>query len=63
MFLCKTNNLYNYSAPGTRWTANSIDPRGIVYFDLFGLDPQKEFIEYVNPHNVEIGFNLPTANN
>ena len=41
-------NLDNSSGPGTHWVAYAIDPRGIVYFDSYGLAPPKEFMQYVN---------------
>ena len=34
-------NLDNSSGPGTHWVAYAIDPRGIVYFDSYGLAPPK----------------------
>ena len=41
-------NLDNSSGSGTHWVAYAIDPRGIVYFDSYGLAPPKEFMRYIN---------------
>jgi hypothetical protein len=41
-------NLDKNSGPGTHWVAYVIDPRGIVYFDSYGLAPPKEFLHYVS---------------
>jgi hypothetical protein len=41
-------NLDNSSGPGTHWVAYAIDPRGIVYFDSYGLAPPKEFMRYIS---------------
>ena len=40
-------NLDKNSGPGTHWVGYAIDPRGIIYFDSYGLAPPKEFLEYV----------------
>jgi hypothetical protein len=48
-------NLDNSSGEGTHWVAYAIDPRGIVYFDSYGLAPPKEFMRYINP----LGFSSP----
>ena len=39
-------NLDNSDGPGTHWVAYVIDPRGIVYFDSYGLPPPREFMRY-----------------
>jgi hypothetical protein len=41
-------NLDNSSGSGTHWVAYAIDPRGIVYFDSYGLAPPKEFMRYIS---------------
>ncbi len=41
-------NLDKKSGPGTHWVAYAIDPRGIIYFDSYGLSPPEEFLNYVN---------------
>ncbi len=41
-------NLDNSSGKGTHWVAYAIDPRGVVYFDSYGLAPPKEFMRYVS---------------
>jgi hypothetical protein len=41
-------NLDNSSGSGTHWVAYAIDPRGIVYFDSYGLAPPSEFMRYIN---------------
>jgi len=40
-------NLDNYNGEGTHCVAYAIDPRGIVYFDSYGLAPPKEFMQYI----------------
>ena len=41
-------NLDNSNGEGTHWVAYAIDPRGIVYFDSYGLAPPKEFMKYIS---------------
>ena len=41
-------NLDNSTGEGTHWVAYAIDPRGIVYFDSYGLAPPKEFMRYIS---------------
>ena len=41
-------NLDNSTGSGTHWVAYAIDPRGIVYFDSYGLAPPKEFMRYIS---------------
>ena len=41
-------NLDNSAGSGTHWVAYAIDPRGIVYFDSYGLAPPKEFMQYIS---------------
>jgi hypothetical protein len=36
------------SGKGTHWVGYAIDPRGIIYFDSYGLAPPKEFLHYVS---------------
>ena len=49
-------NLDNSSGEGTHWVAYAIDPRGIVYFDSYGLAPPKEFMRYIKTILPTIGF-------
>ena len=44
-------NLDNSSGEGTHWVAYAIDPRGIVYFDSYGLAPPREFMRYISTMN------------
>lgn len=56
-------NLDNSSGEGTHWVAYAIDPRGIVYFDSYGLAPPREFMRYITTrnHSVPIFYStLPT---
>ena len=58
-------NLDSNSGPGTHWVAYAIDPRGIVYFDSYGLPPPVEFLDYINhlpvPDSVRTWYStLPT---
>jgi hypothetical protein len=41
-------NLDKNFGSGTHWVGYAIDPRGIIYFDSYGLAPPKEFLEYVS---------------
>jgi len=47
-------NLDNASGEGTHWVAYAIDPRGIVYFDSYGLAPPKEFMRYISKFSTPI---------
>ncbi len=54
-------NLDQNSGPGTHWVAYAIDPRGIIYFDSYGLAPPKEFLHYVSNNTAPIWYStLPT---
>jgi len=54
-------NLDNSSGEGTHWVAYAIDPRGIVYFDSYGLAPPKEFMKYISNVSSPIFYStLPT---
>ena len=54
-------NLDNSSGEGTHWVAYAIDPRGIVYFDSYGLAPPKEFMRYIKTKEFPIFYStLPT---
>ena len=56
-------NLDNSSGEGTHWVAYAIDPRGIVYFDSYGLAPPSEFMRYIisTSHSIPIFYSmLPT---
>ena len=48
-------NLDNSSGSGTHLVAYVIDPRGIVYFDSYGLAPPSEFMRYImeNPKDFQ----------
>ena len=51
----------NSNGEGTHWIAYAIDPRGIVYFDSYGLAPPKEFMRYISEFSIPIFyFTLPT---
>ena len=53
--------LDNSSGEGTHWVAYAIDPRGIVYFDSYGLAPPKEFMRYISNCSIPIFYStLPT---
>ena len=41
-------NLDNSTGAGTHWVAYAIDPRGVIYFDSYGLAPPKEFMQYIS---------------
>jgi hypothetical protein len=54
-------NLDNSTGPGTHWVAYAIDPRGIVYFDSYGLAPPKEFMRYIKKFPMKTWYStLPT---
>ena len=54
-------NLDNSTGPGTHWVAYAIDPRGIVYFDSYGLAPPKEFMRYIKTLPMKTWYStLPT---
>ena len=54
-------NLDNSRGSGTHWVAYAIDPRGIVYFDSYGLAPPKEFMKYIKRFSTPVFYStLPT---
>ena len=57
-------NLDNSTGPGTHWVAYAIDPRGIVYFDSYGLAPTKRvYALYKNPSNEDLVFYATNTTN
>jgi hypothetical protein len=54
-------NLDKSSGEGTHWISYSIDPRGIIYFDSYGLAPPKEFMQYIKNLSFPVFYStLPT---
>ena len=54
-------DLDNGDGPGTHWVAYAIDPRGIIYFDSYGLAPPMEFMRYCKFSSTPILYStLPT---
>jgi len=48
MILKPAKSILIIHGSGTHWVAYAIDPRGIVYFDSYGLAPPKEFMRYIS---------------
>ena len=53
-------NLDNSTGAGTHWVAYAIDPRGVIYFDSYGLAPPKEFMQYIHGKFLIFYSTLPT---